>query len=84
MAESGASAAKVMRRELSDADSRGVSFYGRPDDARRDFSFLLGYSFKSPLKHLALHYVCALKPSVDELVAPGRYGYSSQSPALAH
>jgi hypothetical protein len=82
MAEAGASATKIVRSQMANADSLSVSPHSVPD-------YVGCHSFARPSpilrnssEHLAFRHSSVVEPSIYEAFTPGRHGDRSQSSSL--
>jgi hypothetical protein len=82
MAEAGASATKIVRSQMVNADSLGVSPHGIPDYVGCHSFALPSPSLRNSSEHFAFRHSSVVEPSIYEGFTPGRRGDHSQPSSL--
>jgi hypothetical protein len=82
MAEAGASATKIVRSQMVNADSLGVSPHGIPDYVGCHSFALPSPTLRNSSEHLAFRHSSVADPSIYESFTPRRHGDRSQSSSL--
>ena len=82
MAETGAAAAKIVRRQILYAELLGAPFYRIPDDVVCHAS-ASSRSIPHPPEYLALAHARMPEPTINEHLAPSRHRDSSHPSSFA-
>jgi hypothetical protein len=82
MAETGASATKIVGCKVVNADSLGVSPHGIPDYVGCHSFALPSPILRNSSEHLAFRHSSVMEPSIYEAFTPGWHGDRSQSSSL--